>query len=274
MLNYFDIHAHLTHDQFVGDVDEVVSNARRAGLKAIIVNGLDPASNRQTLELANKYDIVYPALGIYPVDAANAVITQDLPVRVSKFSVDKEIEFIRERAASGDIVAIGECGLDGHWIGEDTYAEQERVFTALLEVAMDHDLPIIIHTRGLEKRAGEILAHHGAKYVDFHCFGGRTKLAQTYAEQNGWWFSIPSSCNRNGAFQKMLRNLPVDKILLETDCPYLGPEKGKRNEPATVVGSVSEFSSQRSISLEEAGRQLWSNFQTLFRCGKKRGFFD
>ena len=201
-MHLFDIHAHLTHDQFKGDVERVVENARAAGLKAIVVNGLEPVSNKQTLELAEKYDIVYPAAGIYPVDAANAVISGELPVRVARFNVDEEIKVIRSLAASKKIVAVGECGLDGHWIGEDTYAEQERVFTALLEISMDHKLPIIIHTRALEKRAGEILAHHGAKYVDFHCFGGRTKLAQEYAEKHGWWFSIPSSSNRNGAFQK------------------------------------------------------------------------
>jgi TatD DNase family protein len=267
---FFDVHAHLTHERFKDDIEQVIARAEEKGLGIIVVNGLEPESNRQTLALAAKYSIVKPALGIYPLDAANAVIKAELPFEVPKFNVDDEIKFIEEQAKAGKLIAIGECGLDGHWIKEDTFAEQERVFEALVGIAMDNDLPVIIHTRKREQRSVDILRNLGTKYVDFHCFGGRSAFAKDLAERDGWWFSIPSTANRNGSFQKMLKNLPIEKLLTETDCPYQGPVKGERNDPSTVVGTVELFAEYRGLSLEDARDQMKNNLNELLSCGSGR----
>ena len=186
---YVDVHTHLTHEKFNEDLDAVIQRAIAAGLQAMVVNGLEPTSNRQILDLAEKHKQIVPALGIYPIDAINGLVA-DLPFPVAKFDVDQEIDFIAKKASEGAVKAIGECGLDGYWVGEETFAEQERVFLRLIEVSCSNDIPLIIHTRKLERRSIEILEHHKVNRVNFHCFGGKVKLALKAAETNGWYFSI------------------------------------------------------------------------------------
>lgn len=261
---YVDVHTHLTHEKFSDDWREVIRSAEAAGLGAIVVNGLEPVSNRKILAMAKEFSVVKPALGIYPIDAVNHLLPLDFKLTVTRFDVDQEIAFIREQALAGSLHAVGECGLDGYWLTQETFAEQERVFRALIAVAQEADLPIIIHTRKLEERAGEILAEMQIKRVNFHCFGGKTKLAQRFAEQNGWYFSIPANAVVNEAFQKMLSNLPIDQILTETDAPYLGPVKGERNAPANVTGTIRLLAKLRNQTEEQARSQVWQNYLRLF----------
>lgn len=261
---YVDVHSHLTHEDFANDLPQVVQRAEASGLGAIIVNGLEPHSNRRILELAKIYPIIKAALGIYPIDAING-LGASLPHPVARFDVDEEIAFIEAQILAGRVFAIGECGLDGYWVGEETFAEQERVFEALIEKAKNHNLPLIIHTRKREERAMEILAHHNVEHVDFHCYGGKAKPALQAAEKYGWYFSIPANARRSESFRKLLKELPPDRILTETDCPYLGPEKGERNEPANVVGTVALLAELRGISVDAAEDLVWSNYKRLFR---------
>lgn len=267
---FVDVHSHLTHKDFSSDLEEVVRRAEEAGLSAIVVNGLEPESNRRILELASLHPIIKPSLGIYPLDAINH-LGSALPFPVKQFSVDDEISFIESQAAAGTIAAIGECGLDGHWVGPETFAAQERVFIRLIDIAKRYDLPIIIHTRKLEERAMEILEEHEVTRVDFHCYGGKTKAAVDAAEKHGWYFSIPANCNRDGAFQKLLKTLPEDRILTETDCPYLPPEKGTRNEPKNVVGTIRLLAEYRGWSEEEAMTRVYENYRRLFEKPNAQG---
>ena len=264
MAFYVDVHTHLTHEDFALDRDEVIERARNAGLGAIVVNGLEPKSNRVILEMAHKDPLIKAALGIYPLDAVCHEIPSDFPFDVPKFDVLEEIKFIRLQAQQGHLTAIGECGLDGYYLGPEYLPGQEKVFEALIGVAMEFDLPIIIHTRKCEQRAGEILAALGAKKVNFHCFGGRSNLAREYAEKFGWWFSIPANCTVNEGFQKMLKILPPEKILTETDAPYLAPARGQRNEPANVVGTVRRLAEYRGWTDEDAKNQVCENYTQLF----------
>ena len=230
----------------------------------MVVNGLNPESNRQVLELSRQYSSVWPALGIYPIDAINH-LAQNLPFPVQTFDVREEISWIESLAKSGQIKAIGECGLDGYWVQENTFAEQEKVFIDLMEIAQKYDLPIIIHTRKREKRAMEILAHHKMERVNFHCYGGKTKLAIKASHDFGWWFSIPCTAPSNQAFTKLLGELPEDKILTETDAPYLSPVKGDRNEPANIVQTVKYLATIKGWTIDQARDQIWNNFNRLMR---------
>lgn len=258
-----DVHTHLTHEKFRADQAAVIARAKAAGLGAIVVNGLEPQSNREILELA-KDPVIKAALGIYPVDAVNDRLPEGFPFPVARFDVTAEIQFIREQARAGKLVAVGECGLDGHWLAEDTFKAQEAVFEELIDVAIESDLPVIIHTRKLEQRAIDILATLGVKKVDFHCFGGKVKLALSAAEKHGWFFSIPANATVNEAFRKMLRDLPLERVLTETDAPYLPPAKGNRNEPANVVGTVKLFAELRGMTEAEGKSRIWMNYQALF----------
>lgn len=261
---YCDVHTHLTHDRFLDDVDSVIERAISAGLGAIVCNGLNPASNRQILELARSYPAVKPALGVYPTDAVNDLLPEDFPYRVDRFDVQKELAFIRQQAAAGRIIAIGECGLDGHLVDESTFPAQEAVFESLIDIAIAHDLPVIVHSRKREVRCAEILAALGAKKVDMHCFGGKTKHGIKWAEQYGWNFSIPANARVSESFRKMLNSLPPECILTETDAPYMGPVRGERNEPANVVGTVAYLAELRGWSIEEAKKTVWGNYLRLF----------
>jgi len=261
---FVDVHTHLTHENFVGEVDAVISRANAGGLGAIIVNGLEPVSNRTILDMAARHHVIKPALGIYPIDAVNDRLPPDLPFKVEPFDVNAELDFIEAQAAAGALFALGECGLDGYWVGPETFARQEEVFERFIHIAKTYDLPLIIHTRKLEQRSADILAHHQVKRVNFHCFGGKVKLAQRLAEEHGWWFSIPANATVNEAFRKMLLTLPPEKILTETDAPYLPPVKGQRNEPVNVVGTVNLLAQLRGWSPEQAREQIWSNFNDLF----------
>ena len=262
-MSYVDVHTHLTHERFAEDAEEAIARAEQAGLGAIVVNGLEPVSNRAILEMSERHPVVRPALGIYPIDAVCNQLPEDFTLDVERFDVDAEIAFIAEMAAAGRLTAIGECGLDGHWVGEDTFAEQERVFEALIGIAMDNDLPAIIHTRKREVRAAEILRGLGATRVDFHCYGGKVKNALRWAAEDGWWFSVPANARRNEAFAKMLRELPPERILTETDAPYMSPEPGVRSEPAAVVGTVAYLAELRGWSVDEARAQVWRNYEAL-----------
>jgi TatD DNase family protein len=263
MANYADVHIHLTHEKFSQDLEKVIEESVAAGFGALVVNGLNPTSNRQVLAMAKKYPVVKPALGIYPIDAING-LNPELPFPVEKFNVDDEIAFIKKCAEQRMIIAVGECGLDGYWVNESTFAAQERVFEQLIDIAKANNLPIIIHTRKLEKRAIEILEHAQPKKVDFHCFGGKVNLALQTAEKHGWQFSIPANARRNEAFTKMLKKLPLSSILTETDAPFLPPQPGCRNEPKNILDTVVYFAELRSIERDEAKQIIWDNYLQLF----------
>lgn len=262
-----DVHTHLSHERFKLDYLEVVSRARSEGVGAIVCNGLEPESNRFILSLNERDPLVKVALGIYPVDAVNHLLPEDFPHRIGRFSVDQEIAFIEECAASGKLVAIGECGLDGHWLGEETFPQQIAVFERLIDIAIRYNLPVIIHTRKLEEKAAEVLSHLGAKKVNFHCFGGKSKWALQWSEREDWCFSIPTNSRRNELFGKLLRHLPLEKILTETDAPYLPMVPGQRSEPRDVKNTVEYLAELRGMSFEDAREQVWTNFLRLFPPG-------
>ena len=193
--NYVDVHAHLTDNQFKNDFDVLLEKCNNVGLEYIVCNGLEPISNREVLVLSEKYPIILPALGIYPLDAACHVIEKGVnwhhdfepPV---KFDIDAEIAFIDQLASEKRIVAVGECGLDKHYLTDDaSMREQEQVRTTpyyiilitlnpviyrvscqpicqqvlrkLMRVAKRHDIPIILHTRKAEARVLEMLLEEG-----------------------------------------------------------------------------------------------------------------
>lgn len=261
---FVDVHTHLTHGQFENDWTDVIQQAEKAGLKAIVVNGLEPDSNRQILAMSKQFPIVKAAMGIYPINAAFDKLTKALPYTVTPFDREKEVAYIDTMAASGQLIAIGECGLDLYWLEDSSLPQQEKVWIQLLEVGMKHDLPVIIHSRKAEQRCAEILAHHGVKKVDFHCYGGKVNPALRWAEQYGWYFSIPANCRSSESFTALLKKLPLELILTETDAPYLSPERGTRNEPKNVVGTVHYLAELRDISKKEAELLVWNNYCRLF----------
>lgn len=266
--NYVDVHCHIIHEQFAGEEDDVAQRARDKGLEFCVVNGLEPKSNRAVLELCARHPTsLLPALGIYPLDAAcNAINADEWPHPFpppDRFDVDAEVEWIDQMCAEGKVVAVGECGLDAYYCTDPAQlAEQERVLRKLIVVAKKHDLPLILHTRKAELRTFEILQEMQVTRADFHCFCGKWKLGKRIAEA-GYYLSIPSAVHRSEQFKKLVKELPLEQLLTETDSPYQSPEKDMRNEPMTVPIGVAAIASVKGITQEEAMLAIRENFRRL-----------
>jgi TatD DNase family protein len=259
-----DVHAHLTHRALLPDVDAIVARARDAGLTTIVSNGLNPRDNLETLALAARHPMVKPGLGFYPVDTVLAeMVAQgiDYPRDEEPVTADEGVAFVRDHVERA--FAVGEIGLDGYWVPEPLWAKQEDAFRALIRIALAADKPIIVHTRKRERRTLEILEELGATRVDWHCFGSKVTLARQIAER-GHYLSIPANARRSESFTRMLQTLPRDRILLETDCPYLSPNRDERNEPATVAGTAAYAAELWGVSLDDVTRITSENFLRLF----------
>lgn len=260
----YDVHAHLTHPRLTERQGEVLDNARRAGVTTVISNGLNPQDNEAVRALAARDPLVRPAFGLYPVDAVQAEMEAtgaDYPRDSPTYSREEAVAWVRDHL--DEAFAIGEIGLDGYWVPEALWEKQEEAFRALVALAMEADKPMIIHTRKRERRTFEILHEMGARRVDWHCFGSRVKLARRIAE-HGHYLSIPANARRHEAFTRMLQTLPRERLLLETDCPYLGPEPGADNEPANVRDTCEYAAELWGCSVPQAQSQLAENFEALF----------
>ena len=263
-MGLFDVHAHLTHPDIFKDIEGVLSRASAAGVTSIVSNGLNPADNAAVLALSERFPIVKPALGLYPVDAVLADMNaagETYPGQRQVWPTSEAIGWVRDHVERA--FAVGEIGLDGYWVKEPFWPAQDEAFRALVRLALEADKPIIIHTRKRERRTLELLDELGARRVDWHCFTGRLSLAREITGR-GHYLSIPANVRRSESFTRMLETLPRDRLLLETDCPYLGPEKDVLNEPANVKHTAAFAAQLWKTSEEAAAQQLASNFEALF----------
>lgn len=266
-MGLFDVHAHLTHPRFDGDLPAVLDRARAAGLTRIIANGLNHEDNLRVQALAREDDLVRPAYGLYPVDAVLPRMLaggERYPRAASPTSPRDTIDWIERNA--DEAIAIGEVGLDGKWVPQEYWEEQDDVFCDIVQLAIEVDKPLIVHTRKRELECLEILMERGARRVDFHCFGARVKLAERVASA-GYYLSIPSNARKAQNFSLMLRRIPRELLLLETDSPYLSPDREgmPRNEPSTVAGTVRLAAEQWGETFESALAVFEDNYRRLFR---------
>lgn len=262
-MGLFDVHAHLTDRRLKADEDGVLARAASAGVTTIISNGLHPEDNQAVLDLAARHPIVKPAIGLYPVDAVlpeMEALGEDYP-RSSTWAPDDAIDWVASHVE--EAVAVGEIGLDHYWVPEALWGLQEERFRRLVQIAMDADKPIIIHTRKAERRTLEVLQELGATRVNWHCYSSKVKFGRRIAE-HGHWLSIPCNVRRAENFRRLLETLPRDKVLLETDCPYLGPDRDALNEPANVRGTLELAAELWQTTEDEVLAQLEANFEALF----------
>ncbi len=245
-----DVHAHLDDGQFEQDLPAVLERAAAAGVRAIVCNGLSPASNRAVLALSQEYPLIKPAYGIGPSEA----------LKLSDEEIAAELAWIQGQ----ECVALGEIGLDRKWSVDKTeHTRQEKVFGQLLELAKKMKKPVIIHSRKAEAECIAMLAEAGLKRAIFHCFGGRLSLVREIRDA-GWHFSIPPSILRDEHFQRIVQEVPVKQILTETDSPYQGPERGGRNEPANVRLVVEKIAGLKEQTFEETANQIFANYLKQF----------
>ena len=262
-LKLVDVHAHLCEPCYQENMPLLIEELISHEVKAVVVNGLDPHSNQRTLELAQTYPILKAAAGIYPVRSVHHLIPQDHELKSHDFSISEALGEIEDWAHTKKIIAIGECGMDGYWFPE-TLEEQQNVFSRLIVLAKKYDLPLIVHSRKCEKRVMEVLAHHRAPKVLFHCYMGKVRAALQGAQEQGWFFSIPAISPRHQGFTKMLLELPEELLLTETDSPYLAPTPGERNDPRQVRVTVEHLAKLKDWPLDQASELIWHNYRRLF----------
>ncbi|MBI2523356.1 TatD family hydrolase [Candidatus Woesearchaeota archaeon] len=275
-----DIHSHLDHHYFKDDLDKVIENARKAGVKVILTAGINPETNRKVLEIAKKYDIVKACLGIYPVqyenDNKNGTTTKNNNEGVkniknnssknkNKLDIDNELKFIEKNNKS--IAGIGEVGLDYSSI-ENNAKEQKAQFERVIQLTEKLNKLIIIHSRKAEEDCIEMLQSSKLKKVIMHCFGGRKSLVKKIID-NGWFLTAPTCITRATQFQENAKLCPITQLFCETDAPYLSPFKSKtgefqRNEPAFIIESYKKVAEIKGMELKEVINNVWMNWQRVF----------
>lgn len=254
-----DIHTHLDHPMFK-DTDKIVENARKAGLKIILTQGINPETNRKTLELASKYDIVKAALGIYPPETLQKEIDAgEYPLKKNIFDIDEEINFIEKNI--DNVTAFGEVGMD-YSQGEDS-GKQKETFSKFIGLSERYKKPLVIHSRKAERDVIEMLESSNAKKVLLHCFSGKKKLVKKAADL-GYYFSIPTNVVRAENFQIMIGEVNINQLFCETDAPYLSPFRDTINEPAYVVESYKKIAEIKKMDYTEVVNNIWMNWQSLF----------
>lgn len=266
-MNLVDVHCHLIHKEFADELDEVIERSQKAGVKKIVVSGVNPPANKEVLKLAEKYpEIIRASLGIYPIDAlGKAEGETGLPRQTEPIDLPKEFSFLEKNKEK--IVSIGEVGMDFHWADkEETYEKQAENFRKIIRFALKINKPLVIHSRKAEKECVEILIeeikNNEIKVVQ-HCFSGRKSLIKM-ASEAGHYFSIPPVITKAQNFQVLVEMVPLTQLLTETDAPWLSPYPGKKNEPAYVLESLKKIAEIKKISVEAAAEQIWKNYKEVF----------
>lgn len=246
-----DIHAHLGYEDFYkDDLNEVIERSRQKNVKYIITSGTTHEENIKALELSKKYDIVEASLGLYPTFA----------VQLNEKQLQESLDFIKKNKKN--IFAIGEIGLD-YYEDSSSSEKQKDNFKRILELAEELKLPIIVHSRKAEREVIEILETTNIKNIIMHCFSGNFKLIKRI-DNNNWFFSIPANIVHSDHFQKMAKEISLNKLLTETDCPFLSPIRGQRNEPMNVEYTINKIAEIKNITSDETKKIIFMNFQKIF----------
>ncbi|MDP3765817.1 MAG: TatD family hydrolase [Nanoarchaeota archaeon] len=254
-----DIHTHLDHPLLINRIDEIIYRAKNAGLKRIITNGINPETNRISLELSKKYDIVKCAMGLYPRSALKKETESgEYPSKIVDFDVDKEIDFIRKN--KNNIVAISEVGLD-FVDGEDK--QQIEDFEKMIKLAEELKKPIVVHSRKAEQKCIEMLESSTNKRIIMHCFSGKKLLVKRIAD-NGWFLTAPTIVVRSQQFHDIVKNVTISNLFCETDSPYLSPYKEKSNEPSFVIESYNKIAEIKNMDVVEVINNIYMNWQEVF----------
>jgi TatD DNase family protein len=253
---FIDSHAHIDGREFDADRDAVIERAHAAGVSAILNVGTgDPHSGalERAVELGQRHENIYTALGTHPHDA-----------RLYDESAEEKI---RNLIQSERVIAWGEIGLDFHY-DNSPHDVQLEVFKRQLRAARECDLPVVIHTREAESETIEILKSEYDGRGIFHCFSGSLELAQNALELDFMIsFSGIVTFKKAEELREVAKQVPLDRLLIETDCPYLAPipYRGKRNEPAYVVEVARCLAGIHDISIERMAQQTSDNFRRFFR---------
>ncbi|WP_407305947.1 TatD family hydrolase [Desulfosporosinus sp. SB140] len=249
----WDTHAHLDDKDYEEDFQDVLSRMKAAGISRVTNVGYDLASSKRSLKLAQDYDFIYAAIGIHPHNAEE--VTAEL------------LDQLQDMARQPKVLAWGEIGLD-YYRDLSPRSLQKDIFIRQIELADKVGLPIIIHNRDAHQDVLEIVRAHPPNYGGvFHCYSGSWEMAKILLNI-GFYLSFAGPVTFKNARHtvEVAKNAPLDRILVETDSPYLSPEprRGKRNEPTYVSEVVKKLAEIKKLSLEDMAHQTRHNAEKLF----------
>ena len=254
-MELIDTHCHLTFDELAGDVDAVIERSKAAGVTGWITVGTDTQQNRKAIELADRIENMYAAVGIHPHDAKDVTA--------------ETIAELKKLAQSQKVVAIGETGLDFHY-NFSRQADQKRVFAAQLKIAAEINLPVIVHCREAFDETMEILEQFGpgVKRIVFHCFSGSVRQAKIVLDK-GYYISFTGVVTFKNAdtTRQAAKIVPLDRLMLETDCPYMSPEpvrKQKINEPALMIHTARYLAQLKQTDFADFAQAVTATTKTFF----------
>ena len=249
----FDTHAHYDSGGFNADRMEVLAALPAAGVQLVVDPGCDVESSRAAVALAESFPHVYAAVGIHPSDCAG--------------TDDAAIEAIRALARQEKVVAIGEIGLDYYWQDNPPKEFQQEVFRRQIELALELDLPVIVHDREAHGDSLAIVLEYPALRGVFHCFSGSPEMAQELLKR-GWYlgFDGPITYKNAKRAPEVAAITPLDRIVVETDAPYLTPVpyRGKRNDSRYLPYVIEKLAEWKGISADEMERITFENGKRLF----------
>jgi TatD DNase family protein len=248
-----DSHAHLDMEDFDADRDLIIERARQGGVNRIVTIGTDLASSKKAIEIARKYDFIYAAVGYHPHNAKEAIV--------------RDLEELRDSAYQPKVVAWGEIGLD-FFRRHSPPDMQVQAFERQLDMAAELDLPVIIHDRDAHSDLLRILRKRERLYRGvIHCFSGNYDLAMAFIEM-GFCISFPGTVTYRNAVdaQTAASRIPLERLLVETDCPYLTPVpfRGKRNEPLYIRHTAEKIAQLRQMEIERLAEATSANTIRLF----------
>ena len=248
-----DTHAHLYYADLKDRIDEVLENARNNGITIIIAPAIDLKTSEAILELASKHEMIYAAVGFHPSDIPELN--------------DKDFYSLESLLTEDKVVAIGETGLDYYW--DITYKDKQKdFFKRHLELSAKYNLPVIIHTRDSVKDAISIIKEINLNVKgQFHCFSGDATDLQDAISLDTYCISYCGNITyKNFDALDLVRQTPVEKLLAETDSPFLTPvpHRGKKNEPAFVKHTIEKMGHLKGVTFEELVAQLEINTRNLF----------
>lgn len=254
-MNFVDSHCHLNDERFKDNVDEVVASSFKAGVTTILVVGYDLESSLKAIEIASRHEGIYAAIGFHPENLENVS--------------DDNLNKIKELCKNPKVIAIGEIGLDYHWYKEQKDRDNQKIwFIKQLKMADELGLPVSIHCREAIQDAFDILKEYTpqAKGV-LHCYSGSVEMMKEF-EKLGYYFGFdgPITYKNSIVPKQCVKEVSIDRILSETDCPYLPPVpfRGQTNYPEYIPYIVRQMSEIKEISLDILSKKIQDNFNKLF----------
>lgn len=247
---FIDTHCHV-FSEYYDNIDEVVNQCKKNNVNRIIVNGCDINSNKEVLELVNKYDVIYGAIGFHPTE-------------LDDFK-DEYFEFLENNISNPKIVAIGEIGLDYYYDNTDKN-KQKEIFKRQLDIANKYSKPIIVHSRNSIQDTYNILKEYNL-FGSIHCFSGSVEMAREFIKI-GYKLGIGGIITYKNAknIREVVKNIDLSYILLETDSPYLTPSpyRGKINSPQYIPLIASTIADIKNISINDVSKVTTANAEEIF----------